>query len=1000
MVSGRARYSLSGAVLIMVLTVVLCLPGLTLKGQKYPWREYTVSDGLPQTQANQLYEDSRGFIWILTRNGISRFDGLEFRNYFRKDGLPSNLVNWILEDHQGTVWALTLEGLSEYNGYGFRFFPYTERSSSENFAYACSLGDSIALILKDLASGRNRMISFRKGVYTDYSDKYDGFSHLNVVTFLPDRNSGDFVILDSLGHLWRYRNKEVTRLGDLTAVSLRQDRGKIIVQSSSESYEYSAGALIPLNIINSTGRAEMNARGNVTGLPLVYFDGREVTEIDHPLLSSYLIDSESNLWLGSEVNLHRLLSTAFSYLTEDDGLPKNTWAIARDRHGHIWFGSLTGELIEYDGKKLVPRIDHRKVFPGDLSFFKGSITSSDGTVYFSTKQGVLIWDGYSFSKLEGIPYDSQVCIIYEDPVDKSLLFGTGRGLYHLKNNKMSHYPDFVSTGHGVVEGIVREAENSYWLSAGKGVVLFEGGNAVRVRDTLVSSAITFTLVRDGRGGVWVTSEEGLFLKKGSSNSFTHGLPESINTSANSIIMMDSSRIMVGRMTDICIIDLKKFYRGEADYFRLYNATDGFTGNDCLDNGIIRGSDGRFWIMASGSVIILDDKKLRRNSHPPRITVTDVEFETDSLTWESLKIPELFYGRQGPVILTNLQNNLRFRYTGILTTNPEKVMYQHRLAGHEDVWSGYSSEGEAIYMNLKPGHYEFQLKAVNSDGVSTQRSYSLGFNIIPALWQRLGFKIGFAAIAGLILMFLSFLIARRSIRKKEQETQLRNELIRLQMNSILRQFDPHFTFNVISSVGSVIMKGSAESAYDYIVALSGLLRSSIADGSIMIRTLSDEIDFVRRYCELQKLRFRERFTYSVDIGEGTDLQRLLPKMTIQTFVENSVKHGIENRKEGGSIGVRVGRLNDAMLIIVSDNGVGREAAAASGKQGFGQGIRTIERIFEFMSRFNREKAGFEIHDLSDASGNAAGTEIRIIVPDSYRFDVPEGKEAKENERKTR
>jgi LytS/YehU family sensor histidine kinase len=215
-----------------------------------------------------------------------------------------------------------------------------------------------------------------------------------------------------------------------------------------------------------------------------------------------------------------------------------------------------------------------------------------------------------------------------------------------------------------------------------------------------------------------------------------------------------------------------------------------------------------------------------------------------------------------------------------------------------------------------------------------------------------------------------------------------------MNSILRQFDPHFTFNVISSVGSVIMKGSREAAYDYIVALSGLLRSSIADGSIMIRTLSAEIDFVKRYCELQKLRFRERFTYSVDISEGTDMQRQLPKMTIQTFVENSVKHGIENRKEGGTVGVRVGSLNGALLIVVSDNGVGRNVAAASGIKGFGQGIRTIERIFEFMNRFNREKAGFEIHDLSDPSGNAAGTEIRIIIPESYRFDVPESKEVKE------
>ena len=997
MASDKGSYSHSGAVLIVALTAFLYMPGLILKGQLYPWREYTVSDGLPQTQARHLYEDSRGFIWILTRSGISRFDGLKFENYFRKDGLPSNLVNWILEDHEGTVWALTTEGLSEYTGYGFRFFPYPERSSTGNFTYGCSIGDSIVLNLEDLASGRNRLISFRQGIYTDYSGKYEHAFPIDVVTFLPDRKSGDVVVLDSLGNLWRYRDGDMMKFDNMKVTNLREDRGKILIQTESESYEYSEGEVIHIEFTENNGRAEVDIHGNESKIPLQYYDGHEVTEISHPMLSAYLIDRESNLWLGSEVNLHRLLSTAFSSLSEDDGLPKDTWAIAGDRRGHVWFGSLAGELLEYDGMNFIKRDDYRKVFPGGVNFYKGSMTASDGKVYFSAKQGVLVWDGKSFSKIKGIPYDSQVCIIYEDPVDKSLLFGTGIGLYHLKNGRMNHYPDFVVKGQGIVEGIVREAEGSYWLSAGQGVVFLDRGNATRIGDTLVSSGYNFTMVRDGRGGVWVTSEEGLFFKRGMSAPFTHGLPEPVNTSANSIIMMDSSRIMVGRMTDICIIDLEKFYRGESGYFRMYDATDGFTGSDCLDNGIIRGSDGRFWIMASGRVIILDEKRLRNNSIPPRITVTDVEFETDTLTWESLQVPGLYYGRQGTVSLENWQNNLKFIYTGISTTNPEKVRYQHRLSGLEDMWSGYSSSGEAIYMNLRPGHYEFQLKAVNSDGAATTEYSTIAFNIIPALWQRLGFRIGLAAIAGLILMLLSFLIARRTIRKKHKEAQLKNELIRLQMNSILRQFDPHFTFNVISSVGSVIMKGSREAAYDYIVALSGLLRSAIADGSIMIRPLSDEIDFVKRYCELQKLRFRERFSYSVDIGVGTDMQRMLPKMTIQTFVENSVKHGIENRKEGGSIGIRVGRLNDALQIVISDDGVGRDAAAASGIRGFGQGIKTIERIFEFMNRFNGEKAEFEIIDLSDVSGGASGTEVRIIIPDSYRFDVPEGKGAEENER---
>lgn len=987
----RNRFLFSGAVFTIVFAAFLIVPGISLYGQEYHWKEYTVSDGLPQPQANLLFEDSRGFIWILTRSGISRFDGLEFKNYFRRDGLPSNLVAWILEDHDYTIWAMTLEGLSEYTGYGFRHYPYEGRRKTEGFSYACSMGDSITLILKDIPTGRNRIISFRDGVYTDHTAKYSSMIHMNISSFLVDKSTGDIIMHDSVSYIWRYRKGGLTNFHDVKLFNLKKDRGRIILETDRELMEYTEGEIRPLSLSADSSRVEVNISGSQQGLPIKFFDGHEILEINHPLLSSYLIDSESNLWLGSEVNFHRLLSTAFSSLSEDDGLPKNTWAMACDRHGHIWFGSLTGDLLEFDGRKLIRRDDYRKIFPEGVSFYKGSITTSGGSVLFSTKEGVLVWDGAGFSKIEGLPYLSQVCIIYEDPVDRSLLFGTGLGLYHLKDGEMIHYPEFTADAQGIVEGIVRESEGSYWLSAGKGVAFLDGKNVTRVSDTLISSGFTFTLVRDKMGGIWVTSEEGLFFKEKSSDSFINALPEQISTSANSIIMMDSSRILAGRLTDICIIDLERFYRNEAEYFRIYDATDGFNGNFCLDNGIVRGADGRYWILTSGRAVILDDKKLKTNQIPPKVIVTDVEFQTDTLTWESLRIPGLYYGRQGLVSLGNGKNNIRFRFTGIFKTNPEKVRYQHRLTGLEDIWSGYSNSREAIYMNLKPGHYEFQVRAVSPDGVLSEGVYSLKFNIIPAFWQMLGFKIGFAVLAGFLLVLSTFLVVRQRNRKKQKEAQLKGELMRLQMNSILRQFDPHFTFNVISSVGSVIMKGSAESAYDYIVALSGLLRSAIADGSIMIRPLADEIDFVKRYCELQKLRFRDRISCTVDIDRDVDLQRMLPKMTIQTFVENSIKHGFENRKEGGRVDIRVSRLKGSVLIKISDNGVGRDAAAASGRSGFGQGITTIDRIFGFMNRFNREKAGFEIHDLKDLSGNPSGTEVRIKIPDGYSFDVPESSE---------
>ena len=91
--------------------------------QTYPFREYSVLDGLPQSQVSIVLQDSRKFLWIVTKNGLSRFDGNQFINYFRKDGLPSNAVNNVIEDTCGNIWALCKEGFSRYNGYGFDFNP-------------------------------------------------------------------------------------------------------------------------------------------------------------------------------------------------------------------------------------------------------------------------------------------------------------------------------------------------------------------------------------------------------------------------------------------------------------------------------------------------------------------------------------------------------------------------------------------------------------------------------------------------------------------------------------------------------------------------------------------------------------------------------------------------------------------------------------------------------------------------------------------------------------
>jgi len=180
-----------------------------------------------------------------------------------------------------------------------------------------------------------------------------------------------------------------------------------------------------------------------------------------------------------------------------------------------------------------------------------------------------------------------------------------------------------------------------------------------------------------------------------------------------------------------------------------------------------------------------------------------------------------------------------------------------------------------------------------------------------------------------------------------------------------------------------MQGEREEAYTYLTRLSSLLRTILYDGTTIGRALSDELDFVRNYCELQKLRFEGRFIYNITLSENTEIYREVPKMAIQIFVENSLKHGFNGDMKGGVIDIIVSQIDDLMEIIVRDNGIGRAAAQKMNTTGTGHGIKTIKRIFEIMNNYNSEKASIEIIDLMDA-GKPSGTEVKLRIPVNYNF----------------
>lgn len=208
--------------------------------------------------------------------------------------------------------------------------------------------------------------------------------------------------------------------------------------------------------------------------------------------------------------------------------------------------------------------------------------------------------------------------------------------------------------------------------------------------------------------------------------------------------------------------------------------------------------------------------------------------------------------------------------------------------------------------------------------------------------------------------------------------MERERIELQLKTIKNQIDPHFAFNAMNMIGSLVYKGNPDTVYDYFTRFANLIRSTLQDSEKIARPLSKELEFVNNYIEIQKTRFKDRFDFDLSVDDKVDTSIEVPKMIIQSHIENAIKHGLMHKKTKGKLSVKVGWENGRLVISIEDNGVGRKKAATLSKGSTGKGMQIIDKIFSLYNRLYNYKIVQQIIDLTDEKGKAAGTRVEIII----------------------
>jgi sensor histidine kinase YesM len=208
-----------------------------------------------------------------------------------------------------------------------------------------------------------------------------------------------------------------------------------------------------------------------------------------------------------------------------------------------------------------------------------------------------------------------------------------------------------------------------------------------------------------------------------------------------------------------------------------------------------------------------------------------------------------------------------------------------------------------------------------------------------------------------------------LRERElQASRLETEVSRARLDALQRQLHPHFLFNTLNSISVLMQKNEIETANRMLGDLSELLRQVLSSDAVMLVPLREEMEFVRRYTEIERIRFGDRLDVVVDTDDAA-LGCPVPGFLLQSLVENAIRHGIARKPEGGTVTIAAQRNGQRLRMEVRDTGVGLDRATNDGGIGIANAQARLRHLYG-------DKYTLELRN-ADGGGTLAVVEIPIV-----------------------
>jgi ligand-binding sensor domain-containing protein/serine phosphatase RsbU (regulator of sigma subunit) len=777
--------------------------------QDYNFRNFSSEEGLLRPYVYSITQDTLGYLWVGTDEGLLRYNGFIFKNYTTNDSLADKFVTCSIRDGKGLWFGHTNGRVSFYDGKKFHQVILTEGRNSGPITHFAKSPDGqiwVSTSSDGLFKLNKKKIVFENNIFKD-KQVVHSFDFLSDNELLIGTDSGlKYCRLSETGELEIIRLVVEIPESKVTSIQKRRSGSGFYIATENDG------------IFNLTyGDSGINVSKIITD-PAFDFVG----------IQNIYEDSQSNIWLGSfGKGLIKMIHTAtgeikITIYNKASGFPAdNVKIVYEDREGNIWSGNFGDGLTQITPKPFSIYV-FDKALSGNAIF---SIFLNQQYRWLGTENGLMKTDPTTGKVIKfygkGLPKDTVTAIYSSD--GKELWIGTDKhGIFrmNMENDKILKYP----VGNGSLENsitMITGKGNHVWIGTKKGLCFINSAsgriNWYSINQGGLPHNFINSLYLDKKERLWVSTKSSTLayiqdekvykipLNFGTGIITLGPVVEDTNSriwvgsNGNGIFRIESDSIInlttkEGLLSNFCyslICDVHQNiwvgHKGGLSRIRtadfsvkpiqhIENSSDNLQFNP---NAISIDQLEKIWFGSDRGLVCYNPSMELPRSEPPVLGITSIRINDEEKDFADKKI-----------ILSPGNYKIRIDFLGSSLKDPTLVTYQSKLEGY-DQWSEITKNTSVTYYHLTEGEYTFFLKASSGDGVVTPNPLSLRFIIEKPIWKKLWF---YAVTLILLTVLIFFFIKRREksfLKEKgilEEKVLERTYEIQCQKNEIELQRD--------------------------------------------------------------------------------------------------------------------------------------------------------------------------------------------------------------------